>query len=447
MSALQFAPEGAVPRRSASAAAPALAPPIVHDVLRGGGKPLDAGVRARMEPRFQHSFADVRVHADARAAESARAVGAHAYAVGRDVVFGTGRYAPGSAEGDRTIAHELAHVVQQRGAPSPIQPKLEIGAADDAAEREADAAAGAVARGARAKVSAGTGGGAGLRRQAADGPHLIPPLRYTPLPPQPLFRPGEIPEAIVLPAPPQITLVPPGPLGGAGPGTQPRLVPPLQANLPAPVTITWIPRCVPQRPLTWADFAGTPGRGAAALTHVDVRRSTPQGNLMFQAVLNTGRSWVQPKHANAADPARNGCAQQIASCTRHFANRPAGWSGTWSMNSGACAASIVSPVVAHDAAECASDFGPDCTRAAVDESARLLQHEQGHFDLICALVNRANDALRAGSAAGPVTTALNREVPAQTTDYDTQTSHGCLAGAQAAWEAAIAAGLPAVSIP
>jgi hypothetical protein len=130
-----------------------VAPPIVHDVLRSSGAPLDASVRAAMEPRFGHSFADVRVHADGRAAESARAVGAHAYAVGRDVVFGAGRYAPGSGEGRRLIAHELAHVVQQRGAS--IQPKLEIGAADDPAEREADAAAHAVLAGGEARVAGG----------------------------------------------------------------------------------------------------------------------------------------------------------------------------------------------------------------------------------------------------------------------------------------------------
>jgi hypothetical protein len=155
-------------QRSASAAAPAVAPPVVHEVLRSSGAPLDASVRARMEPRFGHSFADVRVHADGRAAESARAVGAHAYAVGRDVVFAAGRYAPGSAEGQRLIAHELAHVVQQRGAPSSIQPKLEIGAADDAAEREAEAAARAAVDGGEARVARGTG--ARVARQDAGTP-------------------------------------------------------------------------------------------------------------------------------------------------------------------------------------------------------------------------------------------------------------------------------------
>jgi outer membrane protein OmpA-like peptidoglycan-associated protein len=129
-------------QRSASASAPEVAPAIVHQVLRSHGQPLDARTRAEMEPRFGHSFAHVRVHADGQAAESARAVGAHAYAVGGDIVFAAGRYAPGSRDGRRLIAHELAHVVQQGGAGSAsIQPRLEIGAVDDPAEREAEAAA------------------------------------------------------------------------------------------------------------------------------------------------------------------------------------------------------------------------------------------------------------------------------------------------------------------
>ncbi|HEU4561273.1 MAG TPA: DUF4157 domain-containing protein, partial [Longimicrobium sp.] len=154
-------------QRSASTAAPAVAPPVVHDVLRSPGTPLDGSVRAQMEPRFRHSFADVRVHADSRAAESARSVGAHAYAVGPHVVFGAGRYAPGSVDGSRLIAHELAHVVQQRGASASIQPKLEIGAADDPAEREADTAAARVVSGADARVAQAP---ALLRRVANPGP-------------------------------------------------------------------------------------------------------------------------------------------------------------------------------------------------------------------------------------------------------------------------------------
>jgi hypothetical protein len=93
-------------------------PPIVHDVLRSPGEPLDAGTRAYMEPRFGHDFGGVRVHADARAAESAAAVGARAYTVGHHLVFGAASYLPGSADGRRLIAHELTHTLQQgRGAP------------------------------------------------------------------------------------------------------------------------------------------------------------------------------------------------------------------------------------------------------------------------------------------------------------------------------------------
>ena len=88
-------------------------PPVVHEVLRSSGQPLDTNARAFMEPRFGHDFSRVRVHTGEKAAESARAVNALAYTVGRDVVFDTGQYAPATDAGRRLIAHELTHVVQQ----------------------------------------------------------------------------------------------------------------------------------------------------------------------------------------------------------------------------------------------------------------------------------------------------------------------------------------------
>src|SRR5258708_10028074 len=83
-------------------------PPIVHEVLRSPGQPLDAATRAFMEPRFGHDFSRVRVHTDARAAESAKAVNARAYTVGSNIVFGTNRYR-GDFSGAFSLAHELAH--------------------------------------------------------------------------------------------------------------------------------------------------------------------------------------------------------------------------------------------------------------------------------------------------------------------------------------------------
>ncbi|HLM55850.1 MAG TPA: DUF4157 domain-containing protein [Pyrinomonadaceae bacterium] len=87
----------------------------MHEALNSSGQPLDAQTRSFMESRFGHDFSRVRVHTDARAAESARSVNALAYTVGHDVVFAEGSYAPQTGEGRRLLAHELTHVVQQRG--------------------------------------------------------------------------------------------------------------------------------------------------------------------------------------------------------------------------------------------------------------------------------------------------------------------------------------------
>jgi hypothetical protein len=90
----------------------------VHDVVgSGGGQPLDASTRSTMESAFGTSFEGVRVHTDDRASKSAESVGANAYTVGTDVVFRSGQYDPASSSGQRTIAHELAHVVQQQRGP------------------------------------------------------------------------------------------------------------------------------------------------------------------------------------------------------------------------------------------------------------------------------------------------------------------------------------------
>jgi len=104
-------------RRTTTDDSLSIAPPIVHDVLQSPGQPLDTATRSFMEPRFGHDFSGVRVHSGAQAAESARAVNALAYTVGRDVVFGAGQHQPQSSAGQRLMAHELTHVVQQSGIP------------------------------------------------------------------------------------------------------------------------------------------------------------------------------------------------------------------------------------------------------------------------------------------------------------------------------------------
>lgn len=91
------------------------APHAAREVLGSQGRRLDPSARAQFEPRFGQDFSEVRVHTDGRAAESAKALGAHAYTFGNQIVFDSGRYAPASPEGRRLLAHELTHVVQQSG--------------------------------------------------------------------------------------------------------------------------------------------------------------------------------------------------------------------------------------------------------------------------------------------------------------------------------------------
>ncbi len=95
------------------------APPSVDRTLANPGRPLDPVLKQDMEQRFGHDFAQVRVHSSPDAEQSAREVNAQAYTVGHHVVFGAGKFAPGTREGQRLIAHELAHVVQQSGVGRP----------------------------------------------------------------------------------------------------------------------------------------------------------------------------------------------------------------------------------------------------------------------------------------------------------------------------------------
>ena len=110
--------------RKSRGGAPRTVPPRLHGriaALKGAGKALPDSSREFFEPRFGHDFSKVRVHTDHRAAETAGEVGARAFTVGRDVVFGAGQYQPGSSEGKRLLAHELTHTIQQGASVKRIQ--------------------------------------------------------------------------------------------------------------------------------------------------------------------------------------------------------------------------------------------------------------------------------------------------------------------------------------
>lgn len=114
----------------------------VHEVIGSGGRPLEPQVRDDMEARLGHDFSDVRIHDDAAAASSAKAVNAHAYTVGTDVVFQRDGYDPGSRQGRTTLAHELTHVIQQRNGPvdgTSAPGGIRVSDPSDRFEREASA--------------------------------------------------------------------------------------------------------------------------------------------------------------------------------------------------------------------------------------------------------------------------------------------------------------------
>lgn len=174
-------PAAPLQRRAANAQAAVGAPPIVHDVLRTPGRPLDQATRAFMEPRFGRDFSGVRVHDDTEAAASAGAVNARAYTVGRDVVFGAGEYSPTEESGKRLLAHELAHAVQQSRATAPsssaLPTEIEESASlfpstrsPTAAELEADQAADAVMK--NRPISLPSAVVAGIQRQALPGTRI-----------------------------------------------------------------------------------------------------------------------------------------------------------------------------------------------------------------------------------------------------------------------------------
>lgn len=90
------------------------------------GQVLDTRVRSLMETRFGHDFSAVRVHADAASRRFGEAIGAHAFTVGDDIVLGRDQDRPGTPQGDRLLAHELTHVVQQRASTGGSAPELEL---------------------------------------------------------------------------------------------------------------------------------------------------------------------------------------------------------------------------------------------------------------------------------------------------------------------------------
>jgi outer membrane protein OmpA-like peptidoglycan-associated protein len=163
-----------VPTRSADQVRPAPAEfraGIRRVTSKGGSTPLPPGVRSRLEPAFGADFAQVRVYGGSEVDGITAALGAEALTTGRDILIRSGSFRPGTPAGDRLLAHELTHVVQQRRHP----PAAEFdGGAADPAELAADQAAERAVGGA-AVLSPGAGGHAAIQRKLlVDSPSATP---------------------------------------------------------------------------------------------------------------------------------------------------------------------------------------------------------------------------------------------------------------------------------
>jgi hypothetical protein len=113
---------------------------MIRNVVSEPGEPLDPRLREVMEPELGYDFSGVRIHTDTPAAQSADAIAANAYTAGDHIVFGAGRFNPSSTSGQRLLAHELAHVIQQADGPvagSAIGDSVSVSNPDDPFERSA----------------------------------------------------------------------------------------------------------------------------------------------------------------------------------------------------------------------------------------------------------------------------------------------------------------------
>jgi hypothetical protein len=148
--------------------------PVKDVVGKGGGTSLDDGVRKKMESSLGHDFSDVKVHTGSSAANAAKSVQAQAFTVGNELVFNDGKYNPSSPEGQRTIAHELTHVVQQRSGSVPGESReggIKVSDPGDWAEKQAEATADAVMSGGDSHAGhdhAPATAGAGVQRESEE---------------------------------------------------------------------------------------------------------------------------------------------------------------------------------------------------------------------------------------------------------------------------------------
>ena len=254
-------PKGVLAQRKGNAGTPSA---VVAAPSMASARPLDSGVRQRMEDGFGHDFGAVRVHDHPAAHQSARDAGALAYTSGNDIVFGAGRYQPNTPSGDALLAHELAHTIQQAG----VQAK-----ADGPLPASADRAAAAVVAGGRAPP---------LSRVRAPAIQKADPAT----PPAPVSVPAATPAAAgttTAPAQPAAPVT-------AAPATNTPAGPPV--NLPAGMTLIEEAPSGPGATLLRvgiANFTLPQPKGAGAWVQQAYDAAGSGGRLVFSPLINGGK--------------------------------------------------------------------------------------------------------------------------------------------------------------
>jgi hypothetical protein len=351
-----------------------------------GGRPLAAGDRSFFESRLGVALGGVRVHDDAAADAAAHAVGALAYTLGSSVVFRRGHYVPESAAGRRLLAHELAHVVQQRADGGRV-----VRRQLPAAEAEADLATPA---GARAESPLETESG-----PAPAGPEAVPAAE------------------------------------GAPPAAAPAVCEPNRA-------LTWADFAgSPPAGSTFGALTVAPVSESTSGGTTTFRAKLNGTNSWVRARFKSPSNRAVNGCAQPIADCKSAFAKLAKGSTGTWS-----FDGAADPN---CAAGIVpsSTPTAKSSGECDSVIGAECDRAAGLESQRLLRHEQLHMDISCQIAKKANAALAGGSKLADVRSAVSTKAQATQDSYDTESDHGCDATKQSDWETSVAGGLTTVTIP
>lgn len=443
-------------RSATSAVQPAAAPSSIAKVLREPGQRLDPATRAFMEPRFGHDFGNVRIHTGSRAAASARAVHALAYTVGHDVVFGAGQYAPQSTAGQRLLAHELTHVIQQ-GASGAIHRQTDPNALENAPKANAPAPEAAAPEQAQAPEQNDAGDEADVEAEKQDGvAEDFYQSECSAAPSEDTAQSAETEPKVAAKAEP-----------GISPASASRIVPPdhpseREADAVSQAVISAAPSEAAPRisrsspnvvqrkilwddhpTLDWGDFQGNPNKASK-----------------FDAATDTGfsESWKPQEQVSPDNPVNP------TPCTAG-GRKTTKFSATVSLD--------ISPENLH--AKAVMNEKTSWVKAG-KKTDDLLSHEQGHYDISHVIAAKTDWALtlwgiqNLGSGVGCGERAAknaarknwNKLKPKKTLDgiikkgldllkkaqkdYDDETVHGQVADKQKAWKGNIVADLPGYDI-